>query len=232
MPSTTTLTQALADVRSRIDESSSTNGYWTDAELTRWINEAQRDIARRVEVLQQFSTTVLAVAGTAKYNLPADVIRVHRVDFVPTGSTQVYPMESRVYDEMDQVWGVNPNTQRSYPSFYVIWGVPGGTGLQMQVYPVPSSAGNFNLYYYRLPVALVNAGDTLDIPEGWQDLVSLYCEYVAKRKLRDQTWQEAKQLYDESLSNLIAVTRDYTDNPRTIIYGGKAIPSWLYEFDA
>lgn len=231
MPSTTTLTTTLLDVRSRIDEASGGNGFWSDNELTRWINEAQRDIARRVEVLQVFNTTVLAVAGTAKYNLPANVIRVHRVEFVPNGSTQVYPMESRVYDEMDQVWGVNPSTQRSYPSFYVIWGVPGGTALQMQVYPVPSSGGNFNIYYYRLPVDVVAGADTLDIPEGWQDMVALYCEYVAKRKLRDQTWQEAKQLYEETLQNLISVTRDYTDNPRNMIYGGRTQPGWLYEFD-
>lgn len=229
MPSTTTMVEALSSVRSRIDEQNV--GFWTDAELIRWINEGQRDVARRVEVLQVFNTTVAAVAGTAKYTLPANVIRVHRVDFVPTGSTQIYHMESRVYDEMDQVWGINPSTQRSYPDFYVIWGVPGGTGLQMQVYPVPSSAGQFQIYYYRLPVDVVNVGDTLDIPEGWQDLVYLYAEYCAKRKLRDSTWQEAKQLYDDTLMNLISVTRDYTDNPRTMIYGGRSTPSWLYEFD-
>lgn len=231
MPSTTTLLEVRTDVRSRLDETNAASGYFTDTELNRWINEAQRDIARRAEVLQSFNTSVNAVVGTAKYNLPSDVIRVHRIEFVPTGSTQVYPLESRTYDELDQYWGVNPTTQRSYPSYYAIWGVPGGTSLQVQFYPVPSNTGVFNIYYYRLPGALTADGNTLDIPEGWQDLVALYCEYVAKRKLRDSTWSEAKQLYDESLENLVAVSRDYTDSPRSLIYRGSAVPQWLYEFD-
>lgn len=232
MPSTTTLTTTLTDVRNRLnDVASGGGGYFSDAELTTWINEACRDIARRAEVLLTFNTSVNAVIGTAKYALPADVVRVHRIEFQPTGSTQVYFIESRTYDELDQIWGTNPNTTRSYPSYYAIWGVPGGSALQVQFYPVPSQTGTFNIFYYRLPIPVVAGGDTLDIPEGWQDMVSLYCEYVARRKLRDPSWQEAKALYDSILENLITVSRDFTDNPRTIIYRGSAVPQWLYEFD-
>lgn len=131
-----TLTNLLADTRNRLDEQ--TANFWQDSELTTWINEALRDIARRTETILSFNTTVNVVAGTGKYALPADVIRVHRVEFVPTGQNQVYPLEPRTYGEMDQVWGIQQNRQQSYPSYFVLWGF--SPSITMQVWPVPSSA--------------------------------------------------------------------------------------------
>ena len=222
-----TLTNLLADTRNRLDEQ--TANFWQDSELTTWINEALRDIARRTETILSFNTTVNVVAGTGKYALPADVIRVHRVEFVPTGQNQVYPLEPRTYGEMDQVWGIQQNRQQSYPSYFVLWGF--SPSITMQVWPVPSQAGNFNIFYYRLPVALAAGGDTAEIPEGWQDLVPLYVEAVAKRKDRDPTWKDAKQVYEDSLTYMINVTQQLHDQSQMFTRVTGAVPSWLYEFD-
>lgn len=224
---TATLSDLLTDTRARLDET--TQRFWLDTQLTTWINEALRDIARRTETILSFNTTVTAIAGTNKYALPSDVIRVHRVEFVPTGQTLIYPLEPRTYGEMDQVWGIQQSRQQSYPSYFVLWGF--SPNITMQVWPVPSQGGNFNVYYYRLPVTLANPADIAEIPEGWQDLVPLYVESVAKRKDRDDSWKDAKSVYEDTITHMIDVTRQLHDQSQIFTRMTGAVPSWLYEFD-
>lgn len=221
-----TLNTILTDVRNRLDET--TARFWTDAELTNWINDGLRDISRRTETIQQFYTGLTTTASQAKYHLPPDVIRIHRVEYAPAGTSNRYPVQASTYQEMDQIWGINQLTQTmSYSYAYVLWGFP--PNLIMQLYPVPASSGDtVNIFYYRLPNKLVNTTDIAEIPEGWQDLVSLYCEYVARRKDKDDGWKEAKQLYDETLANMYDMTRQWHDQARAMTIGYNAVPEWLY----
>lgn len=233
-----TLQQLIDQTRSQLDETVSGGRFWTDTELTRWINEGCRDIARRAEVIQSFSQTIPAIAGVNKYPLPANVIRIHRIEFVPAGQLQVYPLKASNHNEMDQVWGINQTTPSSYPSYFVIWGTPGmvmDSPLTLQVYPSPSQSGTFNIYYYRHPYRFVSAAapelaKQAEIPEGWDDLVVLFCEYQARRKDRDPTWQEAKSLYEERLGEMIDVTRQWHDQAQAFSTMGGAVPSWLYSY--
>jgi hypothetical protein len=228
---TATLTQLETNCESMLDEIfGGTNQFrmWSAAELVVWLNEGCRDIARRTEDLQVFDTAVNATPGLAKYALPADTIRVHRVEFAPVGSTLVYPMRPATIDEMDPVIGINPARQSSYPYYFFMWGYP--PNLVMQVFPVPSQRGTFNIYRYKMPAALVNAGDIADIPNGWEDLLVTYVEYRARRKNRDPLWSDVKNEYEEKLAQLIEVTQTWHDAQRFIItQSGLGIPSWLYE---
>lgn len=225
-----TLTQLITQVRANIDED--TARFWTDAQITQWLNDGLRDLGRRTETIQSYNTSLSAVAGTAKYNLPADVIRIHRVEFVPTGQTTVYPLQAATYEEMDSIWGINQQSQSSYPMYYVLWGYPGGAAtLQIQLFPIPSQAGQIRLYYYRQPAALVSGSDVPELPGGWEDLLVHYAEYRAKRKAKDPTWQEAKQLYEEAVTHMVNVTNYYHDAANAIHVGSRAVPSWLYSFN-
>lgn len=233
-----TLQQLITDTRSRLDEvitypaasppgSDLTQGrFWKDNELVTWINEAARDIARRTETIQNFRSELWTTAGQAKYGMPRDMIRIHRVEFVPSGSNTIYMVTASTYQELDQYWGITPQTQRSYPYFYCLWGFP--PNVTMQLYPVPSQAGVLNIYYYRLPATMANPTDIAEIPEGWHDLIPLYCEYVAKRKARDPLWKDAQQLYENSIQMMLDVTRQWHDQSRSITVGTSAIPEWLY----
>jgi hypothetical protein len=228
----TTLTTLIAATRSILNET--TTRFFSDAEITTWLNDGCRDIARRAEVIQQFNTSVAAVAAQAKYALPTDIIRVHRVEYVPTGQTQTYTLMASTEQELDQVFGINQDQQGVYPQYYAIWGYPGGTGaaaLKMRVYPVPAIAGTFNIFYYAVPAAMVNGSDVAIIPEGWQDLLVLYAEYAARRKDQRPDWSDAKQLYDEKIEELIEVTRKWHDQAGSVSVGGNNVPSWLYSFD-
>lgn len=230
---TASLTTLLTNCRSLIDESSAR--FYSDLELTVWINDCCRDIARRSEDIQHINTTTAVIVGTANYSLPIDCIRVHRVEFQPTGSTQLYPIEIRNRNEIDQLIGFNPSIQSSYPWVCWMWGSPGNTTypLTISFYPVFSTGGTLSIWYFRMPAALAIGTDVAEIPNGWEDLVPLFVEAMAKRKDRDPGWQEAKQEYETRLNNLIEVSRQWHDqmnqmiNPRQ----GNWSMSWLYGSD-
>ncbi len=229
----TALSVLQADLALRLADSS--NRAWSAAELATYLNEGTRTVARRTESIMSYRTSIAAVAGTAKYALATDVIRVHRFEFVPTGSTQTYPMTIKTYDEMDQIWGINQLIQSSYPSYAVLWGMPGtvvtNSQLNVQVYPVPAQAGTINVYYYRTPLTMAAAGDLCEVPEGWQDLVVKYAEAIARRKYHDASWAEDMQMFEQDITYLIDVSRNLTDTQQEFITAtGSASPQWLYEF--
>jgi hypothetical protein len=221
-----TLLNVRNRARSALEEA--TARFWSDGELTAWVNDALRDIARRAEVIQSFNTTITTVAGTAKYTLPTNVIRVHRVEFAPTGQSQIYPLEPSNHNYMDSMWGVNQSSPGT-PRFYVMFGFP--PTLQIQVYPVPNQTGVLNLYYYRLPATVSSDADVLEIPEGWDDAVVDYVEAQAKRKDHDQSWVEAYGLYEAKVQQMIDRTRHWHDQANAIQVGRSYVPSWLYAFD-
>jgi hypothetical protein len=228
----TTLATALTAVRVLLDETtgSETSGAWPNPQLRRWVNEACKDIARRTESLQT-KTTISATAGTQEYTLPAAMTRVTRVEWQPDGSSQLYPLEYADFNNMDSVWWTQQAITQQTPRMYTMWGYP--PSLKLVIYPKPPSAGTFNVFYYALPTALATDGtqdsSTLPIPEGWEDCVYAYVEYMALRKDRDQRWQEARQIYEGLVTEMIDLTQRWTDQsggafqPNTPM-----VPSWLY----
>lgn len=221
----TRLYEVRADVRSHLDEHSP--AAWEDHELDRWINEACRDIARRSESLLDVSTGIQTIVGFGKYPLPEDVIRVNRVEFEVDDN--VYVLEASNYQEMDSRWGSHQTHTSSYPYAYVLWGTP--PRLTIQLYPVPSQVGLLRVFYYRLPSKVTKNEEVVDVPEGWIDLVPLYVEFVAKRRDRDPSWQEAKVLYEERLRDMIDKTRFFHDQASRMTVGPRGMPGWLVDFE-
>lgn len=224
---TTTLGTIRAQIRSDLDEA--TARYWTDAELNTWINEAAKDIAKRSETLLTKHTATSVVAGTNTYTLPTDVVRINGIEYVETGSTQVQPLHPATRPQMETIWGLNQG-QLGTPQFYIPWGF--SPSMTVQLFPVPSIGGTLNIYYYRLPALAVSDGNSVEVPQGWEDLIVHYVEYRAKRKDRDPTWQEAKALYEEGLRSMSEQLRHLHDQQQFITTSsGVGVPRWLYEFD-
>lgn len=228
----TTLTTALIAVRERLDETSASevSGAWPNPQLRRFINEACKDIARRTESLQT-KTTVAATTGTQEYTLPASMTRVTRVEWKPTGSDQLYPLEYADFNNMDSVWWTQQAITQQTPRMYTMWGYP--PSLKIVIYPKPPSNGTLNVYYYALPTALSTNGSedssNLPIPEGWEDCVYAYVEYMALRKDRDQRWQEARQIYEDLVNEMMNLTMRWTDQSGGPFQpSSPMVPSWLY----
>lgn len=216
----TTLLTAITAVRERLNET--LPGFWTDTELTRWINEGVREVCRRTECLRS-QETISAVAGQATYALPADAIRVHRVEYTQTGAITRYPLDPVEVNAVDALGWSNTQT-RGIPQLFVTWGYPGAADLN--VFPKPATGGSFLVWYYRLPAEVASDSDELDMPEGWQDLVYDYCEYMARMKDKDSQWQAAKQQFDDKLADFFALTRDMHDSPSRVAPYGQGNLWW------
>lgn len=218
------LTGLITETRARLNEA--TAKQWSDVQLTVWINEGLRDIARRTEVLQA-RTNITAVVGTQEYLMPTDVVRAHRVEYIPSGSNQPnYPLEYRDWQNMDSVWWTSQGITRSTPSLWTMWGYP--PVLKLIVYPTPAVAGTLRLFYYRLPALLVSGGDVAEVPEGWHDAVTDYCEYSALRRDADGRWTEAKGLYEQKLDELYTNTRRWADQAGSVEVNTNFVPAWLW----
>jgi hypothetical protein len=239
----TTLQDCINRVRSNLEEPSAR--FWTDTELTNWINDGCRDLARRTEDLLTFDQGIIIpsntgnLEGPTKFPLPPDLIRIHRVEFTPIGigSQQIYYLQASTYQEMDQYWGVTQATPSSFPIYYVLWGTPGMSGRNqqtIQLYPNCSQAGNLNIFYYRLPRRFTDPladssqyGLPLEIVEGWDDAVVMFCTVRAAVKDRDPVWKDLKAEYEELVQQMVDVTRQFHDQGRAFQHSTTAVPQWL-----
>ncbi len=97
----TTLGDLITDVRFRLSET--IEAEWADQELTRYINEGARDVARRTETLQatvDVDNGMSPIVGVQEFDLPEDLIRLYRVEYRPD-SGNVYPLEYRDFNSLD-----------------------------------------------------------------------------------------------------------------------------------
>ena len=218
-----TLTNALSDIRSLIDEPNPQ--FWTNAELTTWINQGCENFAQRSRTLRR-QESIPVVAATQNYTAPPDFYAVYRVEFVPTSTGQVfiYPLDFYGYNEMDQSWGVYQTFPAAWPQAFTLWGNP--PQLQIRLFPVPDQGGLLNVFGYREPVAVSTGTDLVDVLQGYEEGIIEYATYKAKRKDNDPTWQEAKANYEAILQDCIDNTGWFTDLPNQFTSGQSQWPPW------
>lgn len=222
----TTLATAITQIRYLIDEPSA--AFWSNAELTTYINEACKDVARRAET-KLTTATITATVNQQNYTLPSTAYRIHRVVFHPTGATLTYTLEYRGLMEMDQIWGINKTWPASYPLYYTLWKNP--PDLQMITYPVTQTTGKFKIYYYQHVVTATSTSNDIDILAGYEDLVYDYAAYRALRKDSNPMWKTHQQIYEQKLQMLIDHTRTFQDQANYFSTGQVALPAWLITDD-
>jgi hypothetical protein len=217
------LTTALSEIRSLIDEPNPQ--FYSNAELTTWINQGCENFAQRTRTLRRLET-VPVVAQTQNYTAPPDFYAVYRIEFVPTSTGQVfiYPLDFAGYHEMDQSWGVYQTFPAAWPQIFTLWGNP--PNLQIRLFPVPDQGGLLNVFGYREPVAVVNGTDLVDVLQGYEEAIIEYATYKAKRKDNDTTWQEAKANYEAILTDCVDNTGWFTDMPNQFTSGQSQWPPW------
>jgi hypothetical protein len=218
------LSTALSNTRSFLNEPVSQE--WSDSQLTAYLNMGQADVQRKSEALRAMAT-VAVTANVQKYNAPNDSLRIYRVEYVPTGAPtqQTYSLEFRGYNEMDAIWGIYQQYTGAYPSLYTLWNQP--PTLQIVTYPVPAENGVLNVFYYRQPAPMVLTSDTMDCLPGFEDVIYDYAVYRALRQDADPRWQDQWKLYSDDLSNMIDMSRTFTDQPNAFSSGSMNVPSWL-----
>lgn len=138
-------------------------------DVTRWINDAMREIVHKNKLLQVKATTDTMV-GVPAYALPTDISKLHSIKY--KGIT-LRPMSIAEADQ--QIGALDVSVANGYPTGtptrYWIW------AQQVNLYPAPDTAVDEGLvaYYSRTPVAVVNVGDVPELPDEYHNRIVDYC---------------------------------------------------------
>lgn len=164
------LQDLIAEVRSYIGQPSPTTDL-SDAQITQFLNQAQRDAVVWADV-QAPASTITTIAGQQLYDLPAGIgpQGLVRVTYnAPGGIAQ--PMRFMSWEEFD--YENASFTPASFGStlgyYYYLWAG------QIGIYPVDSAGGNtLTLYYYLAPVDMVNGTDAPTLPDQYNECLVTY----------------------------------------------------------
>ncbi len=185
-----TLTELIAAVRSILDEAGSSDLFWTDAEITVWLNEASLRLAAELEDLEDTDTQNI-VATTASYALSSDFLRLDQAIYNGVYLKPISRAELKQYGGMGSPTTSQPGTpEYCYIRAGYLW-----------LFPVPSASitSGLVLWYYKKPAAL-SAGVECEHDSQLHYLLPYYAAFLGYQK--DMCARESqlfKSYWDEGL---------------------------------
>ena len=162
-----------------------------NADIIRWINDAQDVIVAKNKVLKAKSSTT-AVEGQAAYTFPSD--NIHQIESIHYNGYRVPNMSFPEAEE--QIFKNDPQALASGDP--ILWYEWAGT---FTFWPAPNAANNIDLYYTQRPAPVVTTSDTLSVPDKYYQDVIRYCLQQAYEMDEDPTSAQTKgQQFDASLN--------------------------------
>lgn len=144
--------------------------------------------------MNQTSTTLSLVAGTANYTLSSTILRIKEMYVTPVGGAQSQPLQLATLDYIltrRQASG-GASANRGYVTHYALLGVN-----DLEVYPTPSSADTVTIYYVGLPTALSANGDISILQEPYSSKVLEYGALAEAGDFKgDPATDQWRQLYE------------------------------------
>lgn len=193
----------------------------TPMQLRMFVNEGQREVARRSECLRT-KTDVPVVAGTSSTIVPLPIVRISEIYFHATGDTHTIPLVYRDHRANRTVWGSGRDVGSGTPEIFWTEGFPGDTSFTVNLFPKPFRAGTLEIHYYRFPTdfALDGSDDDqpIDLPSGWSDTLT---PFVVMRGMEAQRQYEAAGLYrdefSQKLAALVEASVRFVNEPGTVM---------------
>lgn len=196
-------TRLTIETRIRTELQESTAGFWTNAELEAWMDEANADIVRATK--QESTATITCVAATESYALPADFYLARRVELQSTAGSatnwfQVLPYSIDLRRPGDPI---NTATLTGSPTGFYIF------NNKLYFVPIPDQAYSGTLYYYKNATAFTGDSDSPSYPEGASvarvdRAILLYTCAMALRKRQDGAYITYASDYNSLLTAIIA----------------------------
>jgi hypothetical protein len=170
MPATVTLSELRQRARDLADmqTSNQAQAFVTDAELDRTLNRAlkqlyQKLIIARGDEYYAKSTTFPTVANQATYSVPSDFMALLTLN-VTDGTRVIFTpkFNFKQWHELKYLENLSSNDLSFYRYRLV--------GPNIEIRPAPKlTTHTFTLYYLPAFTPLVNAADTFDGVNGWED---------------------------------------------------------------
>lgn len=146
-------------------------GYFTDAQMNVFLNNAQREAQKKLiqsfqgRYLKQVQTTT--VLNQAYYVLPSDFMMVNRILFVQDGTDETnenyISLEDVTVNQLNQNW-----TKSGDPYYYAI------VNNKFRLSPIPDSGKPLRMTYTYEVTDMSNDTDVPDVPTSYQELVALF----------------------------------------------------------
>lgn len=188
-----TLAQLVSDLRAELKMDPS-DKIWSTSTKENYINSAYLQVQRDGsfnwrENQVEDDTSIAMVAGTEKYNLPSDFIRL---DYVQTVEN-LFVLRASTLSKIR----TRGNSGNSAPNEYFIYGT------QIGFYPKPDQAYTTLLLYRRRLPTLTSSQDSL-LPDDFSQAIVKYAAYLAWSSPRGNkgTASEKMDDYNASMSRL------------------------------
>lgn len=181
----------------------------TDADITRWANDAQVEIVRLTECLQIHAETN-SVADDGSYDVPTDFIRLRRVS---------YDGEPLLRTNLEELEGLGLSlSSTGAPTRYYLW------GRKIFLHPAPSSAGsgNVDIYYLKRPDVLENISDVPEIPVHLHEDIVRYC--LARAKELDEEDAKAQEVMSDFSLRMMQAREEEFSNEQDSYAAVRALP--------
>lgn len=171
----------LADMRNSqfIDQSGIAG-----TELIRYANMAYKDLYAQIVLSHEHYFTIpypiAVVGGQDTYPLPADFYKLNGVDL------QINQNENQQILTLQNLQFLERNKYRAGLGLgYSVWGQVLKylvVGLNIQFVPFPTQSSQINLWYTPNPVTIVSLNQSINIPPGGDEYMSLYIAAMCASK--------------------------------------------------
>jgi hypothetical protein len=220
--SSPTLNRLLRNIRSLLNQPDRNNSFWSDEDLTEYINEAIRvyfvEVHHANEGLFTTTTDLNIVADTETIALPSDCFEIKAVykkvsnGYVPLG----YDNSASGYSTQG-----GSGAEAYFPKYSLR-----GNNLVLRPTPNFSETAGIKLEYIQFPETVVNGGDamTAQVSPIFKPLIEMYAVYKAKLKESMVNGVVMHKVPEDNLKDLYGMFKEATSR-RT------ASPTFVTPFD-
>ena len=188
-------------------------GYFTAARVNSWLNLAQKEVQKLLldagEIFYMTPVETVTVANQADYALPNDFMKLHRLEYILSGSgvsedrMMLFPI---TLNQQGVLGNANAN-----PMGYVL-----GKD-RITLYPTPEQAQTLRLYYSPRVADMDDDTDNPDCPDEYAELIALMAaEYAFIKDDRAPSNLIAKK--ESFISQMKKTAEDRKeDQPRPVV---------------
>jgi hypothetical protein len=157
----------------------------TDADIIRWVNDAQEEIVKANEGLMETTGTTDVVINQAEYTMPPDFSVLRSLRFK---GYRLKPMSLAEFNEY--IDGYDAATGSPYgpgiPEVFTVW------ESKITLFPKPNESvtAGLKIFYIKHPPAVTNPADALSVPLQYHNSVVTYCLQQAYEL--DEDYQKAQ----------------------------------------
>lgn len=220
--SSPTSLELLEEIRSGLNQPDSTNSFWSDDDILRYINKGIRRFFMEAVVHMEGHFTTQEdldlVSGVDAVDLPSDFFSI-RALYKHLANNQSYAMlryRNNLTEGYETLGSTNSDT---YLPYYYI------RSQQLILRPVPnlSETDGLRLEYIQFPETMVTGGDTLtaEVSPVFRDLIVAYATWQAKKKESLVTGVDVTAIAKDDLQDQYTVFKDIivsrSANPTAVI---------------